>query len=291
MATSRLSGSCPFGGPGVSPVLRGGILKVFVHSGRAGAERGAREGLVTVIVDALRASATITSFLEFGATEVMVVEHVEQALAEKRRRPEALVVGERECLRVEGCDYGNEPLRAACPGLPAPVVFTSSNCSRCCVAAGGGGESPVASRQSRVFIGTTVNATAIAAAVGEAAQELGTDVLLVPAGAVEDESRFNLEDHLACGALLRRLEQHYPAVRVGNDAARAARALFARVGEKALPQAFLRTDHGRRLVQAGLEADVRWAARVDVYEAVPVLTEMRKLEMGGMGAVFSNSRA
>ncbi len=289
-------------------------MRVFVHSSRVGAQRGAREGLVTVIVDALRASATITSFLEFGATEVMVVEHVEQALAEKRRRPEVILVGERECLRVEGCDYGNEPLRAACAGLPGPVVFTSSNCSRCCVARGGephppapspcgrgGEEATTATTAERrtghrpcpnapcVFIGTTVNATAAARVVGEAARESGRDVLLVPAGAVEDESRFNLEDHLACGALIRRLEQHFPAVRVANDAARAAQALFSRVGEKALPQAFLRTDHGRRLVQAGLEADVRWAAKMDVYRAVPVLTEIRALEEGGVGAVFGRA--
>jgi 2-phosphosulfolactate phosphatase len=233
---------------------------------------------VTVVVDALRASATITSFLAFGATEVMVVEHVEQALAEKARRPEAILVGERDCLRVAGCDRGNEPLRCACPGLPGPVVFTSSNCSRCCVAAA---EAP------RLFVGTAVNASALAQAVGPAARELGTDVLLVPAGSVEDETRFNLEDHLACGALLRQLEQHCPPARVANDAARAAQALFARVGEKHLPQAFLRTDHGRRLVEVGCDADVRWAARLDVYPAVPTLTEIRPLPDGGIGAVLT----
>ena len=252
-------------------------MKVFVHSGRVGAELGAREGFVTVVVDALRASATVTSFLEFGATEVMVVEHVAQALAEKARRPEAILVGERDCLRVEGCDRGNEPLRGACPGLPGPVVFTSSNCSRCAVGAAGA---------PRLFLGTPVNASALARAVGQAARELDTDVLLVPAGAVEDETRFNMEDHLACGALLAKLEQLCPPARVANDAARAAQALFARVGEKHLPQAFLRTDHGRRLVEVGCEADVRWAARVDVYQSVPTLTEIRELADGGIGAVL-----
>jgi 2-phosphosulfolactate phosphatase len=254
-------------------------VKVFVHSGRVGAERGAREGLVTVVVDALRASATIASFLEFGATEVMVVEQVEQALAEKQRRPEAILVGERDCLRVAGCDRGNEPLRCVCSGLPGPVVFTSSNCSRCAVAA---------ASAPRLFLGTAVNATALARAVGQAARELETDVLLVPAGSGEDETRFNMEDHLACGALLAKLEQHCPPARVANDAARAAQALFARVGEKHLPAAFLRTDHGRRLLEVGCESDVRWAARVDIYQAVPVLTEIRQLADGGIGAIFTN---
>ncbi len=298
-------------------------MRVLVHSGRVGAEIGAREGLVTVIVDALRASATIASLLEHGASEVMVVETVEQALAEKARRPEVVLVGERECLRVEGCDLGNSPLTGACPLLPAPVVFTSSNCSRCCVAAGEGsltpGPSPcgrgergsagltpgpfpggrgepgsATSRTSgcrtgaaRLFIGSTVNARAVARVAGQAARELGTDLLLVPAGYAEDETRFNLEDHLACGAIIKRLSEEFPVVRVGNDAARAAQALFLRAGERGLPRAFLRTDHGRRLVSVGCEADVRWCARLDVYRTAPALMEMRKLAAGGIGAVFA----
>lgn len=141
---------------------------------------------------------------------------------------------------------------------------------------------------SRLFLGTAVNATAVTRAAGEAARELGVEVLLVPAGSVEDETRFNMEDHLASGVLLSKLQEQFPAARVANDAARAAQGLFARVGEKRLPQAFLRTDHGRRLVEVGLADDVRWCARVDVYQAVPVLTATRPLADGGTGAVFAN---
>ncbi|HEY3396473.1 MAG TPA: 2-phosphosulfolactate phosphatase [Armatimonadota bacterium] len=253
-------------------------MKALVHSGRVGAEWGARDGLVTIIVDALRASATIPSLLQYGATEVMVVEHVAQALAEKVCRPEAVLVGERDCLRVEGCDLGNTPLTCTCPHLPAPVVFTSSNCSRCCVAA---------CAAPRLFVGSAVNATAVARAAGAAAEALGTDVLLVPAGAVEDETRFNMEDHLAAGAILRCLSELFPTIRVGNDGARAAQALFGRVGFQHLPEAFTRTDHGRRLVALGLEADARWAAQRDVYDVAPTLCETRTLVDGGVGAVLT----
>src|ERR1039457_3482146 len=126
-------------------------MRVLVSSGRQGAQLGAAEGHVTVIVDALRASATLTSLLQFGATECLVVEHVTQALAQKAAQPACLLVGERESVKFEGCDLGNSPLRAACPGLPAPVVFSSTNCSRCCVAAAGA---------ARLFVGSTVNAGA-----------------------------------------------------------------------------------------------------------------------------------
>ena len=34
-------------------------MKIFVAGGRKGAQKGAAEGLVTVVVDALRASATL----------------------------------------------------------------------------------------------------------------------------------------------------------------------------------------------------------------------------------------
>jgi 2-phosphosulfolactate phosphatase len=252
-------------------------MEVFVSSGRRGAEAGAEQGLVTVIVDALRASATLTSLLQFGATECMVVEQVSQALAEKAARPTCLLIGERDSVKFEGCYLGNSPLTCACPGLPAPVVFTSSNCSRCCVGAAGA---------PRLFVGSVVNATALAAAVAAAARELGAGVLLVPAGYAEDETRFNLEDHLACGAILRALEAAEPRARVANDAARAAQGLYARTGPRGLPVAFTRTDHGRRLVEQGFETDVRWAAKLDVYTAVATLGATRPLPDGGLGAVL-----
>jgi 2-phosphosulfolactate phosphatase len=253
-------------------------LKILVHSGRRGAQLGTEQGLVTVIVDALRASATITSLLQFGATEVLVVEHVGQALAEKQARPEAILCGERNSVKFEGCDLGNSPLTCEIACLPAPVVFSSSNCSRCCVEAAGA---------ARLFLGSTVNATVLAQVVGAASQELETDVLLVPAGFAEDETRFNMEDHLACGAIIRRLEATCPQARVANDTARAAQALYARTGDRGLPVAFTRTDHGRSLVALGLEADVRWAAKIDVYTAVPALAETRQLADGGVGAVLT----
>lgn len=252
-------------------------MDVLVYSGRRGAEIGAEQGFVTVIVDALRASATLASLLQYGATECLVVEHVSQALAEKAARPECVLVGERDSVKFEGCDLGNSPLTCACPGLPAPVVFSSTNCSRCCVSGAGA---------PRLFVGSTVNASAVARAAGAAARELGTGILLVPAGYAEDECRFNMEDHLACGAIIGRLEELSPPARVGNDAARAAQGLFARTGQGGLPEAFTRTDHGRGLVAKGFESDVRWAAKLDVYDVVPVLRETRPLEDGGTGVVL-----
>ena len=234
---------------------------------------------MTIVVDALRASATLASLLERGASEVMVVAHVAEALAQKQYHPEEVVVGERDCLRVEGCDLGNSPLQGPCGLLPAPVVFTSSNCARCCVAAA---DAP------GLYVGSTVNATALAQVAATAARELGADVLLVPAGAGEDETRFNLEDHLACGALLEALSRACPQARVGNDAARAAQALYQRVGARGLPVVFARSDHGRRLVELGFAEDVRWAAQVDVYRAVPALVEVRALPGGGRGAVLKD---
>lgn len=252
-------------------------MKVLVHSGKAGAEMGAEQGLVTVIVDALRASATLASLLEYGATEVMVVEQVEQARAEKQRRPEVLLVGERECVRCDGFDLGNSPLTGSCPQLPVPVVFTSSNCSRCCTSGAGA---------PRLLVGSAVNAREVMEVAGAAARELGTDLLLVAAGSAQDEGRFNLEDYLACGALIRCLAETAPETWVGNDGARAAQALFGRVGWRGLPQAFMRTDHGRRLMDLGFEQDVRWATRQNVYTAVPRLVETRGLPEGGVGAVL-----
>ena len=87
-------------------------MKLFVSGGRKGAREAAQAGHVAVIVDALRASATTASLLHYGVREIIVVEGVEEAFAEARKRPGALLAGERGCVKVEGFDLGNSPLQA-----------------------------------------------------------------------------------------------------------------------------------------------------------------------------------
>lgn len=247
------------------------MLDVFVHGGRAGGCLASEMKATAVIVDALRASATVASLLEHGATEVLVVEQIEEALAEKERLPEAITLGERGGLRVEGFDLGNSPLTEALPGSPATVIFTSSNCSRCCVAA--------APQAPEILLGSTINASAVT----ELLRAKTGPIMFVPAGLAQDETRLIIEDYLACGLLIDRLGAQ---AHTANDGAVMALTLFRAVGEDRLEEYFCNGDNGRRLISMGFERDVRLASHIDVYSSVPRRVSLRQLPTGRLEVVL-----
>jgi 2-phosphosulfolactate phosphatase len=236
---------------------------VHVHTGTSGGAEAARCGFVAVVVDALRASGTISTLLAHGVACLMVVAEPDEALALRDALifsadvspADILAVGERGGLKVPGFDRGNEPIVAA-ESLPPVCIFTSSNCARCCLAAR---EAPA------LLLGTTINASAVIGAATALAADLSADIMLIPAGFAEDETRLNLEDTLACGCMID-VGNLSPA----NDAARAALYAYRYVTRAGLAREMPEGVHGRHLVSLGRAADIAYLAQVDVLSAVPV---------------------
>ncbi len=252
-------------------------IPVRVYNSVPGAEHAAEIGLVCVVVDALRASATVASLMAAGAERVFVVAEPDEAraVADELRRHEQRVwlVGERNGVKLPGYDRGNEP--AVGERIEGTVVFTSTNCAACCLAAAGA---------PGLMLGTTVNATAVAQAAAETATEAGVGVGLVMGGFSWVPSRLNLEDLLACGAIIER-----GGMRPDNDAAKAAVYAYRYVGAGGLAHEFRRTEHGRLLMGLGREVDIEYCARVDVVRVVPV--RERVVTVDGVRAVELRGRA
>ena len=86
---------------------------VEVVCGSSGCAAAVAAGGVAVMVDALRASATITSLMAAGARRVWVATEVAQAWAMKDRLAaegtEAFLIGERNGFPPPGFDAGNSP--------------------------------------------------------------------------------------------------------------------------------------------------------------------------------------
>src|SRR5437667_9445048 len=71
---------------------------------------------VCVVFDVLRMTSTIVTALENGAEAILPVGDIDGALAEKKRRPDVLLAGERGGIRIGGnlaggidFDLGNSP--------------------------------------------------------------------------------------------------------------------------------------------------------------------------------------
>jgi 2-phosphosulfolactate phosphatase len=226
---------------------------------------------VAVVVDALRASATIVILLQQGAADVLVVKEVSQAYAYRQVHPDTLLVGERGGLKVDGFDFGNSPTeiqRADVQGKR--VVFTSTTGAQRLVDCLGA---------SAIIVGTTINASAVARQVSAIAHASGVPIVIIAAGLATDPSVVSEEDWLGATTLAAHLG--LPVHQASEPPFRRYRHLIQSAG---LLEGFLRSSHGQQLMRLGFTDDVRVCAQVDlIADIVPTLTAVVPLPNGGQG--------
>jgi 2-phosphosulfolactate phosphatase len=226
-------------------------IRIWMDLGASGAGRGAARGDVVVIVDALRASVTITAGLQACASRVLPVLTMQEATA-YLADPGCRVAGERGGARVPGFHYGNSPTeilahRAEVRGQV--LVLTTSNGTRCVNAALDGAVALLA--------GSTVNASAVASAAVALARQHGSDVTLVAAGLGDQPSD---EDTYAQRLLAARLRV------LGAT----AQAPILAVDETESLRVYLDGEAAARLSRLGYDADVRFCSQIDIWDTVPV---------------------
>lgn len=213
-------------------------------------------GTTAVVFDVLRATSTIVTALASGFRLVYPVAEASEAwvLAEARG---FLLAGERGGEKIAGFPHGNSPLEfSAGPGAGSDaLVLTTSN---------GTGAIHKAAAAACVLTGSLLNARAVAAAV----LREGRDVRLVCAGTAGE---FSLEDVLGAGFVLVEMEQAAGGLPDMDDLATAAYSLARLYSYD--PLAGLRAGrHGKKLLRLGREADLRWCARLNRFDLVPVFT-------------------
>lgn len=242
------------------------IPAIHLTRGCAGCQLAVREGAVTIVVDALRASTTIAAFLTQGVARVLVVAGVEDARALAARTPGAMLAGERGGERLPGFDLGNSPLEAlAHHGLAgATVVFTSSNGAQRLAATCGA---------DRTLVGTVSTASAVADHARAYATETGLPVVLVAAGLYPDEEFRSPEDEAACA---------YLAARIGLPIAEDSLADLAdwekEIATCGLQAIFHGSAHAQHLMRIGYARDVEFCARPNTLDAVPIVTGLAFLD-------------
>ncbi|TMP96706.1 MAG: 2-phosphosulfolactate phosphatase [Verrucomicrobia bacterium] len=171
-----------------------------------------------VVLDILRATTTMMTALANGAEAVIPVSEIPEALAIRDDRPDVLLAGERNGLRLRAeqtggvdFDFGNSPREF----LPEKVrgrtiVMTTTNGTRALRAC---------AHAETVLIGSFLNLRAV---VNLIRQELPPRLILVCAGT---HNQAALEDTLAAGALCERLWPYYASGHVA-DSAEIARRIY-----------------------------------------------------------------
>jgi 2-phosphosulfolactate phosphatase len=246
-------------------------VEVHLRSGEEGCGWAREQKAVAVVVDALRASATITCLLQRGAAEVLVVKEVDEAYAYREAYPDALLVGERGGVRVKGFDFGNSPTEIQRADVRGErVVFTSTTGAQCLVDCLGA---------TAITVGTTINASAVARQVGAMALAENVPIVLIPAGLSTDPSVIAEEDWLGATVLAAHL-----GLPIHRASAQSFQHYQQRIQSAGLLQGFLQSSHGQTLMGLGFVDDIRVCAQVDlVSDIVPTLTAVVPLPRGGQG--------
>lgn len=223
---------------------------------------------VIVVIDILRATSSIVQALSAGARSIYPVSSIEEALrlANTFGRDEVLLCGERRCMPIEGFDLGNSPREFTPERVGGKTLVMSTT--------NGTGAISLTAGASRVYIGSLLN---LGAVVDELVRS-GAEPVFLCSGR---ERHFAIEDAVCAGLMVRRLTDEAPEEWEMNDGALAAVSLADSFG--ADPELFRRTAAGRMIVEAGLEEDLEFCARVDVQDVVPVVHD-RNITAGDMSS-------
>ncbi len=210
---------------------------------------------VCVVIDAIRAGATLTAMAEAGDPVVHLAADAEHAHRFRDdNNPAALLGGEAGGLAPAGFDLGNSPEEWSKRDLRgAEVVFGTSNGTRAVARC---------SNAAHVLVASFNNVAAVARLAGALA---GPCVKIVCAG---QQGLIALDDAVCSGLIAREL------IRAGGDAADSAVMAMA-VAEQFddIPALVRRSESGRRLLRVGYDSDLDWCARVDISEKVPRLAK------------------
>ena len=204
-----------------------------------------------VVVDVLRATSTIAQALASGYDRVLCVAEVDDARLLRADGDNALLAGERMCVRIPGFDRGNSP-REFTSGAGETVILSTTNGTRAIVS--------TAARCERVYAASLLNLEAVIAA----AAAHGDDVAVVCAGV---EGEFALDDAYCAGRIVEELRGER------TDAAEAAARI--RTSFSAAEDALAASRSARNLFDAGLDDDVTWCARESVLAVAPRLAGLR----------------
>lgn len=213
-----------------------------------------------VVFDILRATSTMVTALAHGAAALVPVGEISEALALRRRHPDALLAGERGGLRPRAertggveFDFGNSPREFTADKITGrTLIMTTTNGTRALRAC---------ARAGAVLVGSFLN---LRATVRHLARQQPAELVLVCAGTGEGPA---LEDVVAAGAACAGLEAQGLQLN-GDDSVLIARRLYELFGADLEAMARLSRNGRRLLGLPELREDVAFCLQRDRFDLV-----------------------
>lgn len=209
------------------------------------------EGRHIVVIDVLRATTVIATALGNGAASVRTVAEVTEAFQIKENRPDVLLAGERDALKVSGFRFGNSPLEMKNHVIQDKhIVMTTSNGTKAVA---------IASGAKSIRLASFVNM----AAVVEDMLQILEDFAIICSGT---NGQFSLDDVLAAGILVNRLKKKTEVVLTDSSIL----AALAVKDETQLSEYLKDCFHLNVLKDRGFQADIDYCLSLDILDVVPL---------------------
>ena len=210
---------------------------------------------VCIVLDIFRATTCIVTAMANGCSRIFPVLTMEDAHVLASQMGSALLAGERQSIKIEGCDIGNSPFEFCQDKVQdKTIIMTTTN-----------GTVAIKSTQGAycTLIGSFVNAKAVC----QKALEYGKDILIVCAGT---DGLFSLEDTL-CAGLLVQLSQTEDEIQM-TDAAIGTLFMYTQAKDKLIETA-TQSRNGKRLFDLNRLSDINYCLTIDTLDLVPQYKE------------------
>lgn len=218
----------------------------------------ALQGTLTVVIDVLRATTTITKALSAGAAAVRPVTTKQEVDSQTARADTAtyLRAGERNGEKIEGYDLGNSPLEYTNQTVAGrTIILTTTNGTRAL---------STTDAAEEVIVASMLNAFRVAQHIAERRQK----TVLLCAG------RYNrpaLEDSLCAGLIMDHIHE-IGLTPVKTDAAHLVEGYYTQAGDD-LETAVEASGSVQRLRSIGHERDVSYCLQQDTLPLLPRYTD------------------
>jgi len=212
---------------------------------------------ITVIIDVLRATSTIATALYNGAKCVIPVDSVSRCI-ELGKQIDGITAGERDGKIAEGLEYGNSPFEYPKEFIQGKtLVLTTTNGTRLLHIA-------LEKEATEIITGSFANLSAVC----DHLMQMNRNVIL---GCAAWKDKVNMEDTLFAGAVISRVKKHFD---INCDSSHIAEAMYEDGKEDLF--SFIKkhnASHYNRLMNFGLEKDIRYCLSADVANVLPVYSE------------------
>ena len=213
-----------------------------------------QKNAVVVIIDILRATSTIATALFNGARYIVPVDSVAKCI-ELGRQIDCITAGERDGMIAEGLTHGNSPFEYPRSYVQNKIlVLTTTNGTRLLHMALDKGA-------RHIITGAFANLSAVC----DYLISENKNVILACAAW---KDRVNIEDTLFAGAVIARIKEHFS---IHCDSSAIAETLYEKAGKDLYE--FIKkkkASHYIRLMDYGLEQDIRYCFKTDSANVLPV---------------------